>query len=205
MLWNRSGSRIPTRIELVVPEKPVESLKIIAASLIAAVGYGILHDEITARVCLPYFTVLHPDIFHTQSPTLLGLAWGTYATWPVGLVLGILFAICARFGRRPQLALRDLIPLLLRLLGIMAVCATLSAILGYFFGSMPAHSYYHLILMNPAIRAGIPVSMEHRFVADLWATIGSFAAGITGGLICCFLIHRRRGVLTVGAIAAGRG
>jgi hypothetical protein len=51
----------------------MESLKIIATCLLAGVLYGVLHDQVTARVCLEYFTVFHPDVFHTQSRTLLAL------------------------------------------------------------------------------------------------------------------------------------
>jgi len=170
----------------------VESLKIVAASILAAVGYGIIHDQITARICLEYFTVLHPNIFHTNSPTLLGVGWGIYATWPVGLLLGILFALWGRAGRRPKLVVRDLVPFLLRLLAMMAVGAAASGVLGYFFGSIPAHSYYHLILMNPTIRAGIPAIVERRFIADLWIHSASYAIGISGGLICCGLIFLKR-------------
>ncbi len=112
--------------------------------MLAAVLYGIAHDQITVRVCLQYFTVLHPPIFHTQSPTLLGLAWGTYATWPVGVVLGIALALCARIGKRKKLRLADLMPLLLRLLAIMALSALTLGSLGYFLGAMPTGDSYLL-------------------------------------------------------------
>jgi hypothetical protein len=49
-----------------------EGLKIILASVAAAIIYGIVHDQITARICIEYFTVFHPPVFLTQSPTLLG-------------------------------------------------------------------------------------------------------------------------------------
>src|SRR5450432_1986345 len=59
----------------------MEALKIAITCVIAAVLYGIVHDQITARICIEYFTVFHPPIFHTQSPTLLGIGWGIVATW----------------------------------------------------------------------------------------------------------------------------
>lgn len=170
----------------------MESLKIIAGCILAASLYGIVHDQITARVCLEYFTVLHPPIFHhTQSPTLLGLGWGTYATWPVGVVLGILFAICARAGNRPKTTLSDLIPVLLRLLAFMAASALVVSTLGYFFGPMPVRDTY-IVRMTPKVRAGIPAGKERRFVADLWATGGSYASGLSGGVFCCALVYRKR-------------
>jgi len=66
----------------------VEHFKIILLCLAAALVYRILHDQITARVCVEYFTVFHPPIFATHSPTLLALGWGVIATWWVGLLLG---------------------------------------------------------------------------------------------------------------------
>jgi hypothetical protein len=44
--------------------------------IFAAVLYGVLHDQITARVCLEYFTVFHPPVFATQSPTRWQIALG---------------------------------------------------------------------------------------------------------------------------------
>jgi hypothetical protein len=166
-------------------------LKIIAGCIAAAVIYGILHDQVTARVCLEYFTVLHPPIFHTKSPTLLGLAWGTYATWPVGLFLGILLAISARAGNKTKLTFTDLLPILLRLLVTMALCALAFGLLGYFVGPMPVQESY-LLRLTPAVRAALPVAAEHRFIADWWATIASFASGLSGGAICCVLVYRKR-------------
>jgi hypothetical protein len=49
----------------------LESLKIILLCIEAAIVYGILHDQVTARVCVEYFTIGHPPIFHTDDPTLL--------------------------------------------------------------------------------------------------------------------------------------
>jgi hypothetical protein len=51
----------------------VEFLKIVALCIVAAVVYGIVHDQVTARICLEYFTEFHPPVFLTSSPTLLGL------------------------------------------------------------------------------------------------------------------------------------
>ena len=86
-----------------------ESLKIVLAGIAAAVFYGVIHDQFTARICLEYFTVFHPPIFDTQSPTLLALGWGTIATWWAGAILGFLFALAARVGSRPKLYARSLV------------------------------------------------------------------------------------------------
>ena len=41
----------------------IESLKIVVLCIVAAIVYGILHDQVTARVCVEYFTIGHPPIF----------------------------------------------------------------------------------------------------------------------------------------------
>lgn len=61
----------------------------VALSVLAAVVYGILHDQITARICVEYFTIGHARLIDSDSPTVLGLFWGVVATWWVGLPLSV--------------------------------------------------------------------------------------------------------------------
>jgi hypothetical protein len=74
----------------------MQALGIVLVSILAAVVYGIVHDQVTARVCVEYFTIGHPPVFHTDDPTLLGIGWGIIATWWVGAMLGAPLAIVAR-------------------------------------------------------------------------------------------------------------
>jgi len=78
----------------------MEFAKIVLLSIAAAICYGILHDQVTARICVEYFTVFHPPVFPTDDPTLLALGWGVIATWWLGAFLGVVLAISARTGRR---------------------------------------------------------------------------------------------------------
>ncbi|HEU4754510.1 MAG TPA: hypothetical protein VFU47_15485, partial [Armatimonadota bacterium] len=68
-----------------------------------------MHDQVTVRVCVEYFTVAHPPLITTDSPTLLALAWGVVATWWVGLALGVMLGLAARLGGWPRLVARELI------------------------------------------------------------------------------------------------
>src|SRR5437667_12448595 len=97
----------------------MEFLKIVAIGVLAAVSYGIVHDQVTARVCVEYFTIGHPPLIASTSRMFLGLAWGVVATWWVGLRLGFILAVAARLGARPKLAVARLTPLILRLLAPM--------------------------------------------------------------------------------------
>ena len=60
----------------------IEFAKIVVLGVVAAVCYGVLHDQVTARVCVEYFTIGHPPLFNTDSPTLLAFGWGVVGTWP---------------------------------------------------------------------------------------------------------------------------
>lgn len=159
----------------------MESLKIIAGCILAAVVYGVVHDQLTARICLEYFTVFHPPVFDTQSPTLLGLGWGVIATWWVGAFLGILLCVAARFGSHPKTTARELVRPVLLLLAVMTFNALLFGTLGYFVGTMPA-----------AWATAIPRAVHQRFLADWWAHSASYATGFFGGLVLCFIVYFRR-------------
>ena len=105
-----------------------EALKIVGLCLAAATGYGVVHDQITARICVEYFTVGHDNPFPTDSPTLLGLAWGIFATWWVGLIIGVALVVAARVGKRPKRTAASLVRPVLRLLAVMAVSALLAGV-----------------------------------------------------------------------------
>jgi hypothetical protein len=159
----------------------MESLKIVAGCVLAAVLYGIAHDQFTARICLEYFTVFHPPVFPTQSPTLLGIGWGVIATWWVGVLLGIPLAITSRVGSQPKLRVRDLIRPIAVLLSVMAGCAVISGVVGYLWGRIPQE-----------IATSLPPELTRRFAADLWAHSASYLCGFVGGLILCIVTHKKR-------------
>ncbi|WP_165230970.1 hypothetical protein [Aquisphaera insulae] len=59
----------------------MQALGVVVVCIATAVLYGILHDQVTARICLDYFTVAHPPVFATESPTWLGAGWGIVRVW----------------------------------------------------------------------------------------------------------------------------
>jgi hypothetical protein len=160
----------------------MEFAKIVFFCILASIVYGIAHDQVTARVCVEYFTVFHPPVFMTTSPTLLGLGWGIVATWWAGAIIGLLLAIAAREGSRPKLTARQIAPLVARLLATMAVFAFIFGTIGYFKGSVPSDV---LVLL--------PKEMHRRFVADWWAHGASYATGFIGGLTLCVIVWLKRG------------
>jgi hypothetical protein len=165
----------------------MDHLKIILLCLVSAVVYGILHDQVTVRICLEYFTVFHPPIFPTQSPTLLALGWGVVATWWVGLFLGLLLALAARAGSRPKLCAIALIRPISQLLVVMACCALIAGATGFFLASSDVVE--KPLWMGPALfTCSYP-----RLMADWFAHNASYASGLLGGIVLCVLQYRRRG------------
>lgn len=159
----------------------VESIKIALECTMAAVLYGVIHDQITARICLEYFTVFHPPMFATQSPTLQGLGWGIIATWWAGAIIGVLLRTAARSGSRNKMTARQLVPYVACLMTIMAVCAALFGTIGYFWGSAPQY-----------IADSLPDALQRRFLADWWAHAASYGSGLIGGLVLCLVVLLKR-------------
>ena len=162
-------------------------LTIIALCIASSVVYGILHDQVTARVCIEYFTIGHPPVFDTDSPTLLGIGWGIIATWWVGLLLGILLAIAARAGKRPKRSVQSLVRPIVMLLLVMAVCALLAGITGFILGSIEA-----IHLVEP-LASLVPSDRHARFLADGGAHLASYFVGFVGGIVVIARVWRSRG------------
>lgn len=163
----------------------LEFLKIVLLCIAAAMVYGIVHDQFTARICLEYFTVFHPQIFPTQSPTLLAVGWGLLATWWVGAFLGLLLGLAARAGDPPKLTARDVFPYVTRLLLIMGACAFVAGVVGYLLARRG-------LITPPPLVAGTLHLAVSNFMADWWAHSASYASGFFGGFAVCVLIYRKR-------------
>jgi hypothetical protein len=162
------------------------SLRIILICIAAAVVYGVSHDQVTARVCVEYFTVGHAPIFHTESPTLLAIGWGTLATWWVGLILGILATAACRAGSWPKLNVSHLIRPIACLLIVMAVSSLLAGITGYRLAEASG-----LVLPKP-LGLRVPVDHHHPFFADSLAHLAAYAVGLVGGVVLCVRVVVQR-------------
>lgn len=164
----------------------MKSIAIVLTCIFAAVSYGILHDQITARVCVEYFTIGHPPVFGTDDPTLLGIGWGIIATWWVGFLLGVPLAIAALAGSRPPRSLRSLIGPIAELLAVMAVCALTAGGTGWFLASRD------VISLTGPIAEAVPTDRQIPFLADLWAHNASYFTGFVGGIVVIGNVWRSR-------------
>jgi hypothetical protein len=169
-----------------------EWFKIAAVSIFAAVCYGIIHDQITARVCVEYFTVGHPPVFATNSPTALAFGWGILASWWVGLLLGMPLATMARVGAMPKMTARDLIKPLAVLMAAAAIGALCAGVIGFFLARAG------VLTLAPHLAARVPHERHAAFLADLWAHNASYLIGFLGGVLLIgrvFNERRRRYIL----------
>jgi hypothetical protein len=147
----------------------MEAIKIIATCLLAGSMYGILHDRVTARVCLEYFTVFHPDVFHTQSPTLLAFGWGILATWWASLFVGLALAMVARLGSRPRFSADELVPRVALLMAAMALFALVAGVSGYFLQGLGMEYY----------ATNIPKQIRHAFLLGrIRRRVGALRIGV---------------------------
>lgn len=164
----------------------MQFLSIVLLCVGDVVVYGIAHDQVTARVCVEYFTIGHPAIFETEDPTLLAIGWGVLATWWVGLLLGIPLALVARAGQRPKRSVDSLIRPILLLLLVMAVCALAAGIVGWFLASNQ-----FVFLIGP-LATNVPADRHVPFIAVLWSHAASYLVGFVGGMVIMVQVWRSR-------------
>lgn len=161
-------------------------LTIILWCVVLAICYGIVHDQITARVCVEYFTIGHPKLIETQSPTVLGLIWGVVATWWAGAILGVLIAIAARVGRRPKWSLNRIVKPSLILVCVMALCAFAAAIAARELANRG------IVQLLPPLDSRVPVEKHMAFITAGGAHVASYAVGFVGGAALAIWIWRGR-------------
>ena len=162
------------------------SIGIVLMCVAAAVVYGVAHDQVTARVCVEYFTVGHPPVFDTDDPTLLGLGWGVLATWWVGLLLGAPLAVAARAGSRPKRTVRSLVRPVVGLLVVTGACALVAGVVGWLLARNGL-----VVLVGP-IADELPADRHVPFLADLWAHSASYLVGVVGGIVVLVRVWRSR-------------
>ncbi len=164
----------------------MQAIGIVLVSILAAVIYGILHDQVTARICVEYFTLGHPPVFNTADPTLLAIGWGTIATWWVGAMLGVPLVLVARVGSWPKRDIQSLLRPIAILMIVNAICAAIAGTIGWV---ATAGGWLRL---PDFVAANIPPDKQIPFMADLWAHNSSYAIGFAGGIILLAFVVRSR-------------
>lgn len=151
----------------------------------ALVGYAVLQDQVSARLCPEYFTVFHPPIEGLTDPTLLGVAWGFLGAWWGGVLMGYTAGLTATLGTRPPLAPRDLFR---PVLALLAATATVTALTGFIV-------WQHAELFEVSLGRVADVVPAHRRVWLLVVACYHFAAygtAIAGSVLLCLWVRRER-------------
>jgi hypothetical protein len=168
--------------------------EVVIITAVAACIYGIAHDQVTVRLCIEYFSVAHPPLFRTNSPTLLAICWGIAATLPIGTAMGVVLALVSKSGDAPPYPTSRAARGVGVLFCAMAVCAFLLGWLGYELAQRS-------VVVIPAAWADqIPLEKHHRFMAAWFAHGGSYLMGSVGGAFLCWRIWKRRGCPNVIAV-----
>lgn len=168
-------------------ESLVRKALVIALCVLAACVYGVVHDQITARLCVEYFTVTHPPLFRTSSTTILALCWGITATIGIGALLGYVLALVSQAGEFPPFSLSRLLRAVSCLLVIMAGAAVIAALFGYWL------SHAGFVAVPSRLAFAIPATRHDRFIAVWFAHGASYIFGLFGAATLCFRVWRARG------------
>lgn len=164
----------------------IETLRIIGFCILAAVGYGLVHDQVTARVCVEYFSIAHPPMLVTDSAFQLALVWGVVATWWVGLILGTGLAFAARAGSAPK---EGLVSIWRRVLALMLWSGVFALMAGSAGALIEATAGMGMPVMW---KPYIPPEKWTAFAFDAWAHSASYAGAALGGLWVIVQTYRRR-------------
>lgn len=154
----------------------MEGLRIVALCVLAAVVYGVVHDQVTARLCLEYFTIGHARIIASESPTVLAFVWGVVATWWAGLLLGIPLALAARCGTHSLINASQLVRPVIFLLIAMGLIAAAGGAGGYVLADRGD------IRLSGWLASQVPNDRHVWFMTALWVHSASYLAGFVGGM-----------------------
>jgi hypothetical protein len=166
--------------------RPDPLRRILQIGITAEVLYGMIQDQVSARLCPEYFTVAHPRIEGLTDPTLLGITWGFLGSWWGGAILGAVAGFTARLGKRPQLHPRDFIlPIVL----VLAGQAVITMAAGWYAAYEVTEPGFAIIeplashIPQERHKACFIVSRMHQ---------GTYMSAIAGGILLCVWITWRR-------------
>jgi hypothetical protein len=169
----------------------VQKAKVIALGVGVAVVYGLIHDQITVRLCVEYFSLAHSPLFPVSSPTLLGLCWGIAATLGVGLILGYLLAQASQSDGVRPMTIRSLVGPLLVVIVVTAAGAIVAGCLGLSLSRRGVVSLPNL-LPNAWVET-LSRAQQDRFMAVWFAHAASYLFGVVGAAVLILRIWLKRG------------
>lgn len=153
-----------------------------ALSVAGTVGYALIQDQFSVRLCLEYFTVAHPRLEGIpQTELMMGLVWPVLGSLGGALIGGMSLACCCHLGTHPPLPLKKAGVLVLAVVVLMALTTITSGAVGYTRASTG------VIPVEETLGYDIPAEKHHGFWTVAYAHLGTYTAGISGGIIACFV------------------
>jgi hypothetical protein len=192
LAWYRIAAPAAVCLALVVLAVTTRGvrLRFAAMGLVAMVGYAMLQDQVSARLCPEYFTVFHPPIPDVTDPTLLGIGWGFLGAWWGGVLLGYVAGLVATVGSRPPLTPRDFVRPLLVLVAVMTVVVAMTGLIVW------GHAEVFEIALNPGMAKMLPPERHRALFVVACYHFAAYTTAIVGGVGVCVWVgiaRRRRG------------
>lgn len=171
---------------LVVLAGRVSRYRFALLGLGAIVGYAVLQDQVSARLCPEYFTVLHRPIPGVTDPTLLGVCWGFLGGWWGGVLLGYAAGLTATLGDRPKLSPRELVQPIGLLVGGVAAATALAGF------SVWRHSEMLGVTLDPGMAEAVPVRRHRALLTVACYHFVAYASSVLGGVVLCVWVRSER-------------
>lgn len=161
-------------------------LRAMLLGIAVLVGYGVVQDQVSARLCPEYFTVFHNPIPGLTDPTQLGIAWGFLGSWWGGAILGLSAGIAATAGSKPPLPVTALVrPMLVLVAGIGFVAAVCGL-------SAARHAEFFAIRLDPLFESHVPPDRARSLFAVACYHFAAYASAVVGSIgLCAWVVWKR--------------
>ena len=152
------------------------------------VGYAMLQDQVSARLCPEYFTVFHNPLPGLTNPTLVGIVWGFVGSCWGGAIMGYAVGLAGTLGPRQSLTVRQLVIPMLLLTGAIAVVTVITGLTAY------RHAVMFDIRLDPVIDPDVPFQRHHELFTVACYHLAAYVTAVVGTVILCIAVARCRKV-----------
>ena len=161
-------------------------LRAMLLGIVMMVGYAVLQDQVSARLCPEYFTVFHNPIPGLTDPTLVGMVWGFVGSCWGGAIMGYAAGLAATLGPRPPLTVRQLVIPMLLLMGAIALVTLIAGLTAY------RHAAMFNIRLDPVVLEDMPIERHHYLFTVACYHLAAYVTAVIGTVIMCVAIGRSR-------------
>ncbi len=161
-------------------------LRAMLLGIVMMVGYAVVQDQVSARLCPEYFTVFHNPIPGLTDPTLVGIVWGFVGSCWGGAIMGYAAGLVATLGPRPPLTVRQLVIPMLLLTGAIALVTLVAGLTAY------RHAVMFDIRLDPVVLEDMPIERHHYLFTVACYHLATYVTAVVGTVILCIAIARSR-------------